>query len=606
MAPPARTRPALAALALALAAPGAAVAGPVEALPPPNPRGVTEVAPGIGYQRLERDGGQVVHVLRAAPSPRVTLAPALAGDSPIRRGALTRAIGARMNAGAVAGVNGDFFSYATSSPSGVFMQAGELVREPEASRSALVLLGDGNIEAVALALQGRYQPLDPATGAAAAPPRAFTGVNRAPARNGETTLFTSAYGAVATPKAASRYEVRVRLDADVPLRVGQPVGGTVIASGSGGGTTIGAGHMVLSAAGSAGPGLVRELPTGRRVAVAPGLLSLPPGALHAVGGGPALVRNGIPIVDAGEGFSSAQTGGRTSRSAVAQHSDGTRMFVTAEGPVQGSPGLTVAEQAQLMRSLGARTAIAMDGGGSAQLALWDDLVIPWSGPRSIASAVLMNYDGVTVRPLPFRLSANNDHVDDRATMIVRATRPGVTRVTVARKSGRPTRRIWEGRMGPGAVALRLDPRRLRLGDGVYVVVARHEADDGSGVTEQRRRVIFDRTLSSLTARPSQARRGRVVRQRLRMGFRLQRAARVTVRVRSTSGRRITTLVSGRLMRPGARVVDWDRRVRNRPVTGRVEVTVEARTRFGTSGLVRAVTLTAPPGDPRAAAGAPGA
>jgi hypothetical protein len=38
-------------------------------------------------------------------------------------------------------------------------------------------------------------------------------------------------------------------------------------------------------------------------------------------------------------------------------------------------------------------------------------------------------------------------------------------------------------------------------------------------------------------------------------------------------------------------------VRNRPVTGRVEVTVEARTRYGTSGLVRAVTLTAPPRRP---------
>src|SRR5690606_12018420 len=121
-----------------------------------------------------------------------------------------------------------------------------------------------------------------------------------------------ASGAVATPKAGSRYEVRVRLDQPGPLRANQPVTGTIVGSSSGGGTTIGAGHMVLSAGGSAGPGLLGDLPLGRRVGISPGLLSLPPGAIHAVGGGPALVRGGAPIPDAGEGFSSAQTDGRTS------------------------------------------------------------------------------------------------------------------------------------------------------------------------------------------------------------------------------------------------------------------------------------------------------
>ena len=39
----------------------------------------------------------------------------------------------------------------------------------------------------------------------------------------------------------------------------------------------------------------------------------------------------------------------------------------------------------------------------------------------------------------------------------------------------------------------VDPKTLRFGDGPYVVVATHTAADGSGVTEERRRVIFDRT-----------------------------------------------------------------------------------------------------------------
>ena len=86
--------------------------------------------------------------------------------------------------------------------------------------------------------------------------------------------------------------------------------------------------------------------------------------------------------------------------------------------------MTVAEQAGLMASLGATTAIAMDAGGSAQLAVRDDLVIPWSGPRSLSDVVLMSYRGVTVEPLPFRLSPNTDRVDDAATTIIRAPAAG--------------------------------------------------------------------------------------------------------------------------------------------------------------------------------------
>lgn len=597
------TRPLLTVVLALLAAPAAASAAPVEALPPARPPAVEEVAPGVGHQRIQRTDGQVVHVVRGAPSPRVWLSPALAGGSPTARGPLTDAVGDRLTAGAVAGVNGDFFSYSTNSSSGVLLVGGELVREPEASRSALVLLPGGGIDAIALALQGRYQGIDPSTGAATTATRSFTGINRPTGRSGETLLYTPAYGALESPRGASRYEIRVRLDQPGPLRVNQAVTGVVVGTGTGGGSTIGAGHVVLTALGSAGPGLMGDHPLGGRIVISPAVLTLPPGALDAIGGGPALVRGGVAIPRAGEGFSSSQTDGRTSRTAVGQRADGTRLLVAAEGPVQGSPGITVAEQAELMVSLGAVTAIAMDGGGSAQLAVRDELVIPWSGPRSLSNVLLMNYDGVTLEPPPFRLSANADRVDDAATLVVRATRPGLTRVTVARKSGRPTKRLWQGRLGPGAAAVRLDPRALRLGDGVYVVVARHEADDGSGVTDQRRRVIFDRTLSSLSARPSVRRVGRRAEPRLTVRFRLLRPARVTVRVRSASGAPIATLVSGRVLRTGTRSFTWNRTVRRQVVSGPVEVTVEARTRYGTTGLVRDVTLARPtpkPAPPRPA------
>ena len=123
------------------------------------------------------------------------------------------------------------------------------------------------------------------------------------------------------------------------------------------------------------------------------------------------------------------------------------------------------------------------------------------------TSLLLSYSGVTLEPLPFRLSANGDHVDDRATEVVRspARRASPRSRSRAAPAGPPSG-SGRGRLGPGAVKVNVDPKRLRLGDGVYVVVARFTPDDGSGETEQRRRVIFDRTLSALTARLDDDRR----------------------------------------------------------------------------------------------------
>ena len=78
-----RTR--LTTLAVLLAVPGAAAAAPVEALPPPKPPAIQEVAPGVGYQRIVQGGGQVVHVVRAPLGPRVSLAPVLSWPFLLRR-----------------------------------------------------------------------------------------------------------------------------------------------------------------------------------------------------------------------------------------------------------------------------------------------------------------------------------------------------------------------------------------------------------------------------------------------------------------------------------------------------------------------------------------
>ena len=273
----------IAILAAALAAPGAAAAAPVTALPPAKPPAISEVAPGVSSSADRRPTARWFTCAqaprRASRWPRCWRA----AGHPARLA--HRAVGARLDAGALAGINGDFFNTSTNDPSGVLLIAGELIHEPEPSRSSLVFLPGGGLDAVTLALQGRIQALDP-TGAVTYPQRTINGLNRPAKRGSETILYTPGYGSLATPVAGSRYEVRIRLDQPGPLSPNQPRTGTVVAAGSGGGMTIGAGNVVVTGVGSAGTALVSDFPLGRVVGITPGLLSLPAGAVDAIGGGP--------------------------------------------------------------------------------------------------------------------------------------------------------------------------------------------------------------------------------------------------------------------------------------------------------------------------------
>lgn len=582
-----------------LAASVAAIAPPasaqsVEVLPTaPTPR-VSAPVPGVTHERQVREGGQVVHILRARPGPRIALSPVLAGGAPSARGSLTGAIGARRDShGSIAGVNGDFFNFTTGNPSGVVLIDGQLIKEPEPSRSALIIRSDGLLDAAVLSLSGRWQGVDP-DGLRRLPLRTFQGVNRSAFREAEAILYTPAYGRVTTPAGTSRWEVRVRLDADVPLSPGVPVTGAVIDERAGGGMTIGRGHVVLTGVGSSGRTVARDLTLGMRVAITPGLVSLPgdgalaPEVVSAIGGGPLLVRDGVPVENAGEGLSSAQTGSRTARTAVGQTRNGTILLVTAEGPVQGRRGITSAEQARLMADLGARVAVAMDSGGSAQMALGTRPLVASAGtPRSLSTVFTLDYRGLQLDETPDRISPNADRVGDTALVTARTPVAGRVRLAIAHRSGRPARALWAGDLGGSSAQVLVDPRKLRLPDGIYTLVARMTPADGAPGMEVRRRVIVDRTLGALTARPS----GRGPRARLAVGFRLQRPARVSVQVRNSAGRVVAVLARNRPARAGTTRIVWNRRDRGRLVAGTHRVEVVAASALGRSGLVRTVALS---------------
>jgi hypothetical protein len=547
---------------------------------------LSEVVPGITYERLARPG-QVIHVVRAVPGPLISIRPILTGGAPSQRGRLTSAMRARLGDGAVVGVNGDYFNLANAYPSGLLMVGGELVSEPEPTRSALLFPATGQLLTAKVALAGTWQASD-VTVPTPFLQRTFIGVNRPAEQPNETLVYTSRYGTL-TPT-GDRVDALITLDSPGVTGINAPLTGTVQTIQPGGGSGIGPGNLVLSGVGAAGDEVLADLVPGRRVTITFGVPGIPAGVTDAIGGGPTLVQDGVAITGVGEGFTPGQIGTRTSRTAIGQTADGTVLLVTVEGPLQSSRGLSMVEQADLMVTLGARTAVGMDGGGSAMMSLRDSLVTPWASERSITDAVVVTYAGVQLSQPAAFISPNGDGVDERTRTTARASTNGTVRITLNRPNGRALRMLYAGPLGPAGRHITLAKSTLRVKDGRYRVTARFVPGDGTGPTTHRHEVTVDRTLGFLKLRKV----GKNERTNLRIGFRLARAARATIVVTNAKGGSVKLIFRNRLIRAGARAVTWDLRRAGKPLKpGIYTVNVRVRTAQGEPALSARVRVTAP-------------
>jgi hypothetical protein len=572
-----RPRPVLiAACALAVAVGGASTAAAE----------ISEVVPGVTYERLARPG-QVIHVVRVIQGPRISIRPVLTGGAPSQRGRLTNAMRARLGDGAVVGVNGDYFNLDNAYPSGLLMVGGELVSEPEPTRSALLFPASGSLVSAKVALAGTWQASDVNVPTPFLS-RTFAGVNRPSERANETLIYTSRYGTL-TPT-GDRVDALIALDSPGVVGINTPVTGTVQSINPGGGSGIGPGKLVISGAGVGGDEVLADLIPNRRVALTFGIAGVPADVTDAIGGGPTLVQDGVAITAVSEGFTSGQIGSRTSRTAIGQTADGTILLVTVEGPLQSSRGMTMAEQAALLVSLGARTAVGMDGGGSAMMSIRDSLVTPWATERAISDAVVVSYNGVQLSaPAPF-ISPNGDGVAERTLTTARAPTKGTVRITLANPNGRAVKMLYAGPLGPAGRKITLAQRTLRAKDGRYRVIARFVPGDGSGTTAQSQNVTVDRTLGFLRLRKI----GKATATKLQIGFRLTKAARATIVVRDATGGSVKLIFRNRLIRAGARAVTYDLKRARKPLKpGIYTVNVSVRTKQGEPTLSGRVRVTAP-------------
>lgn len=327
---------------------------------------------GLTYTHFTRgtpNGPVVADVLEVdLTNPYMEVRPAIAQGE---NGGFGREIVPSMVArnGAIAGINAGYFDQ-IGHPLGIMMVDGEVASEPILRRSTLGIARDKTVLIDNLDLTvwieipgGSYKA---------------TGINRKRMQD-ELIIYTPRYGPT-TLTNESGLEVVVE-------------DGRVASVGRGNSLIPSRGY-VISAHGASRESFYR-LKSGDLVSLGfrfepdwPGL-----GVIHAVGGGPRLLKEGkVCITSEEEKFKSDVTGGWAPRTAVGYAPSGKLMLVTVNGRQPGlSVGMTLEELAAFMLELGAMDAVNLDGGGSTIMVLEGQIVnVPSDGqPRKVGGALLV-------------------------------------------------------------------------------------------------------------------------------------------------------------------------------------------------------------------------
>jgi hypothetical protein len=555
----------------------------------------TQLLPGVTYEddvQFTAHGPVAIHVVRGPrPVGLYRLRPALSNETVTGRETLS-AMERRMSSqGTPIGINGDFFSFKDGHPSGMLLRDDTLVTAPLAARSSMGITSGGMIDIRRVRLSGRWRGVGQ--------DRILNALNASPGTNG-VSLFTSDYGP-ATPRipGASAVVLSPFPSATLNTDVVAPVADTLQSAA----VQLVPGTAVLLARGAAAEKLAAEAPLGANVTLRLALSPDWPDVVDAIGGGPILIRDGRPVFDAGEGFTTSQLAPRHPRSAIGQMADGRLLLVAVDGREAGySVGLTNFELAQTMMRLGALRAMALDSGGSTTLAFNGSVLNrPSDGrERPIATALMLLYSGVYAAPPKVDVvSPNDDGVDDRQLLAYRVVHPSSVTVTLtAPDSTVAFEQTVE--QAPGTYRVAFPPAAAgsaratgeREGRWALTVSAIDDQDVSSSATRTfsvNSTVGFLRLSTRALLVPPGGRD-------MRIGWTQTRMARITVRVVTRQGVVLRRVAQGPF-EPGEHSVTWNgiRKDGRRAYGGVYRVVLTARNAVGTVSLERPVHVRRIPG-----------
>lgn len=318
------------------------------------------IAPGLVYREIvDRNAHRTIHALRfSMGSPAIKLETDLFGQRTYKRspaesrGPLSRMVS---DQGAIAGVNGDFFSMSsgyTGDPLGTTVREGRLLSTP--SKRIAFGWGPDTVSMGFASFSGTVQSGDRVL--------RIDGVNRK-CPDDSITLDTPDSG-FAVGAAPSLMAV-VRFD-DPTWSPSTVMKGTVESLTEGGDpVAVEAGHGVFVARGAKRE-MISTLQPGTEVTVVLKTTGFDWANVdNVIGGGPILVRNGAVAVDAKEeGFPPEFSDRKHPRTAIGTTKAGDVWLVAVDGRQETGDGMTLAEMAQTMLDLGCTDAMNLDGGGS--------------------------------------------------------------------------------------------------------------------------------------------------------------------------------------------------------------------------------------------------
>jgi phosphodiester glycosidase/flagellar hook capping protein FlgD len=561
----------------------------------------TQLFPGASYEssvQFTPHGPVSLHVVRGPrPVGLYRLRPVLSNESIVLRETLS-SMERRLSGQATSvGVNGDYFAPADGRPSGILLRDGVLATPPNPSRSSTGITLDGLLDVRRVSFRGTWR----GTGQR----RALNFLNKAPGTNG-ISLFTPDWGA-STPRISSAFVAM--LGSFPPATPNTDLAVPVTATAAGASVRIPPGTAALVARGNAAAKLQAEAQPGMVVTLR--LILQPDWSVvsDAIGGGPVLVRDGVPVYRSNEAFTTSQLAPRGPRTAVGQRADGGIILLTTDGRQPGlSVGMTNFELAQALVRYGAVRGMGLDGGGSSTMA-FDGTVLnsPSDGrERPVSTALMLQYYGAYAPPpLEAVVSPNGDGVAEEQKLSFKIVRPSTVTATLTAPDGSVA---WQEAgprepatydvafppaaappAPPGAEPLPAPTEPPPIAEGRWTFTVTATDDQGLGSTTTRRFAV-NSTLASLQVAPK-----RVILRPTGGSAAIQwaqaRAARVKVTIETPEGIVVRTVTSSTLQ-AGGQSVTWDGRAGNRKLVagGAYVARVTATNELGSVSLTQQLTV----------------
>jgi len=279
----------------------------------------------------------------------------------------------------IAAINADFFSFETTWPVGYQVTDGEFVHATPSARSHMLVGAEGEVHFGRPTYRGLV--------VAGRDTLRLVGVNRS--RDGANAVWYNTHAKDRVRSDSTGYVIRLRQISGgkaVVLEVAEGYGPVVVS-----GPMISVGPRHPSAAAFRGVG------TGDTLIVRMGFTEAAHrSARQVLGGGGMILENGRPVQELnesrerlGRNFMTA----RHPRTVVATNADRSLVWlVTIDGRQEASLGMSFAEMADFLLTLGATDALNLDGGGSTAMVIDGEVVNRPSditGERAVANVLLL-------------------------------------------------------------------------------------------------------------------------------------------------------------------------------------------------------------------------